>query len=398
MKKGYLVIMLLVVFGLSGCAANAEYEPAGDEYYDSVQNGESESPEIDFTVDTNGGDVINSPDNPVLANRKIIYIANLALISTNPDTVYNNIVDMLSTYDGYIESENISNRKYVVTIRVLSANLMDFVEDIKLEGDVLNYSKTSEDITNSYSTFEARLDALETEHQRILDLIELAVDLDDLLILHDKRVEIETELNQIGLQLATYDSLVDYSTINITITKIENISDILDKTTKPSIYVKDQGTKYLTIQVINQSDEDATIYLKVKQNGELIREYDEEVYGGGSYEFEVTELDSNKVYTFEAYSLEKDHTISNMSTTSAKTESTFITRIASTFNASVNSIVTLFEVLGIMITALLPYAVLGTILFFPARILYRKKIKPANERRKMQSMLSWDGEKKDKKV
>jgi hypothetical protein len=377
MKKYLILILTIVVFTLTGCASNEDaYIYEGDAYNDVALQGTSGTPDHDFDVNANGGEVLNSPDIPVLANRKIIYTANMSLISLEPETVYNNVIGDLVTYSAYIEAENITSTKYVITIRVLSENLMDFVDAIKLEGDVLNYSKTSEDITNAYSTYEARLTALQAEHARILEFIEVAETLDDLLTLEAKRVQLETELNQIGLQLATYDSLVDYSTINLTIIKVEDISDILERTTNPNVYVNQTGTTYFIVEVHNNSEKTATLYLNVKQNGELIREYEEEAYGGGSYKFEVIDLDSNEEYVFEAFSLENNHTVSLISTRVATTESTFATRVGSTFTNSVDSLVSVFQFFGIVITALLPYGIVAGILYYPTRVLYIKVIKP----------------------
>ncbi len=377
MKKYLVLILTIAIFTLTGCGSNEDaYLYDGDAYNDVALEGASGTPNHDFDVNANGGEVLNSPDIPVLANRKIIYTANMSLITLEPETVYNNVIDDLSTYSAYIEAENITSTRYIITIRVLSENLMDFVDSIKLEGDVLNYSKTSEDITNAYSTYEARLTALQAEHARVLEFIEVAETLDDLLTLETKRVQLETELNQIGLQLATYDSLVDYSTINLTIIKVEDISDILERTSNPNVYVNETGTDYLIVEVHNNSEESATLYLNVKQNGELIREYEEEAYGGGSYKFEVIDLDSNEEYVFEAFSLENNHTVSLISTRSAITESTFATRVGSTFTNSVDSLVSVFQFFGIVITALLPYGIVAGILYYPTRVLYIKVLKP----------------------
>ena len=384
MKKFLVVFIIAISVLLSGCSSSEEPDYIeGDPYHDSVDDGVQDTPPLDIEIDDNGGDVVNSPANPVLANRKIIYTANLAMITTDLDLVYANIQDKLGEYDSYVENENLSHTKFVLKIRVKSAELMDFVNDIKLEGEVISYTKTSEDITNSYSTFEARLTALETEYDRTVLLLDSANTLNEIMIINDRLSELEADLNEIGNRLATFDSLVDYSTINLTITKIEHITDILEKTPTPTLYFNEKGTSYVKMEVVNHSDYKITAYLKVKDNGEIVREYEQEIFGEGKYEFSITELDGNKEYTFEVTALESNHTISNRDTETVTTESTFWTRLGTTFTNSIDSVVVLFQGITIFVTAVFPYAVIMTGLFFPTRILYRKKLKPYYEERKV---------------
>ena len=218
MKKIALVIITVTVLLLSGCSSSemeADYVLNTESYRASGTDESGTDGSIDFEDDSSGGDISDFADNPVLANRKIIYIANLAILAEDPNAVYDIILSKLDIYEAYIEEEEITETRYEITIRVLSTNMIDFINDIKDNGELVSYSKTSEDITNSYSTFEARKEALETQHARILELIEIAVNLDDILTLEEERIDIESELNEIGLVLANYDSLVDYSTINI---------------------------------------------------------------------------------------------------------------------------------------------------------------------------------------
>ncbi|QVK21090.1 DUF4349 domain-containing protein [Mycoplasmatota bacterium] len=143
------------------------------------------------TISIESGKVEEVSDIPALENRKIIYTSNLVLESTEPDNVYTNLENRLALYDAYIEQEMITEKRFTLKIRVRSENMKDFVNDIKTDGEVVSYSKTSQDVTTKYSTFESRKEALEAEHKRILELI-----------------EVEADLNYIGSQLSNYDSLI----------------------------------------------------------------------------------------------------------------------------------------------------------------------------------------------
>ncbi len=390
MKKIALVIITVTVILLSGCSSSemeADYVLNTESYRASGTDESGTDGSIDFEDDSSGGDISDFADNPVLANRKIIYIANLAILAEDPNAVYDIILSKLAIYEAYIEEEEITETRYEITIRVLSANMIDFINDIKDNGELVSYSKTSEDITNSYSTFEARKEALETQHARILELIEIAVNLDDILTLEEERIDIESELNEIGLVLANYDSLVDYSTINLVMVKTENVVELLSRSEKPYLEVTSYDVDSISVKVFNTSENTTTLYLVVKENGELVDSYEQEAYGISYLEFDLSDLNPDTTYSFEIYSQELDHSVSLSNLSVITTNKTYLIKVADVFIISYNSLVSVVSFLGLAITALAPFLVVGGIVFFPARVLYVKKIKP---RMKMRETITLD--------
>jgi hypothetical protein len=389
MKRKISLFVLVFVLGLllTGCGSSdkaADYY--GDEYYgdeySSVdgEDGSANAPDISDTdgtdvpgeSSTEGGDVIQSAAIPALVDRKIIYTARLKMNSETPSDIYNSVIDSLDTYSAYVESADITTTRYIVYIRVLSENFTEFVEEIKTTGEVVSFSKTSEDVTNSYSTFEARKLALETQHTRILELIEEAVNLEDILTLEDARFEIETELNQIGSSLANYDSLVDFSTVILTINKVTEEEVVLPKSSSPIVKVLEVTKDTIDLEVHNSSEQSANIYVDLLLNGEFIRQYEETTYGDSTVVFEIDDLKSFKEYTFKVTSITADHRESNVVSRYTTTEKTFINEVANIFIISFNSLVSIVTFLSLAVVAILPYAIVGVALFFPVRILYKK--------------------------
>lgn len=376
-KISLFILLFTAVLLLSGCASKDESpnEYYGDDYgtVDTDPVAPDPVPPVDNTTGSDGGgDVLQSAVIPALENRKIIYTAYLTMDSDEPSEVYNGVLNSLDTYGAYIETESINSTRYVIKIRVLSVNFIDFIEEIKTSGDVKSFSKTSEDITNSYSTFEARKLALETQHIRLLELMAEAVDVEDMLILENALSDIETELNQIGASLANYDSLVDFSTINLTINKTSEEVIVLPKTASPVVRVSDVTKNTMDLEVYNTSEEPATIYVDLLLNGEFIREYEEESYGESTVVFEIDELKSFEEYTFKVVTIAAEHRESNVVTKYATTEKTFFNEIANVFIISFNSLVSIVTFLSLAIVAVVPYVIVGVVLFFPIRILHRK--------------------------
>jgi|GEM_PF-2021122 len=206
MKKLSIIIMVLMAFFYAGCAS--------DDY------GYSEEPTsadtgADYDTDTYSDEEndYDITDNDL--NRKIIYTARLEFLNETPADIYDEILIVIGNYSAYIEDEYISN-DINITVRVLSTELDDFLDEVKAgSGNLISSSIESEDITQSYSTFDSRRIALEAEHARVLELIEEADSISVLLELEKFRGDIEAELNYINSQLSSYDSLVNYSTVRI---------------------------------------------------------------------------------------------------------------------------------------------------------------------------------------
>ena len=133
-------------------------------------------------------------------------------------------------------------------------------------------------MTNQYSTFEARKLALETQHTRILELLADAVDLDTILQLEEARFEIESELNYIGQQLATYDSLIDFSTLDLRIEEATEEIIVLPRADTPVAIITEVTKSSMQLEVYNHMDEAVTIHVDLLQIGRFVREYDQDVY------------------------------------------------------------------------------------------------------------------------
>lgn len=377
MKKYLVIVMLVLTVVLSGCGSKAEmdYEPQ-EEYGFSNEDTELEDNTVIPENPTDqGGDVANDSDVPAFLNRKIIYTANLEMSVMNPTLVYNEVLDTVSTFTAYIEEADITTDNYKVTFRVLSTEFDEFVEALKTSGDLVAYSKTSEDVTNTYSTFEAQKLALETRHERILELIAVAVDLDTILDLEEERYQIEASLNLIGTKLANYDSLVDYSTVTLEISKAVEEIIVLARTEAPNIYISETTKNTITMELYNYSDENVTLHVDAYLNGEFVTEFEENTFSDSKTIVTFEDLKSNQEYTFKVTSLATNHRVSLLEIRRVDTEKTYGNKITNVFGESVSLLSLLFEFLGLAVTALLPFAITATVILVPARIIYLKRKK-----------------------
>ena len=94
--------------------------------------------------------------------------------------------------------------------------------------NVVSNSTYMEDITGSYFDTQARLNALEQEEKRLLELLEKAETLDEIIQLEDRISNVRYEIESLTSQMKIYDKEVAYSTVSIF------LEDVTEYSAKPS--------------------------------------------------------------------------------------------------------------------------------------------------------------------
>ena len=130
---------------------------------------------------------------------------------------------------GYVESQNITgrssgssrNRYAYLTVRVPAQKLDGFIENVSGVTNVVSSSRYVEDITLSYTDTEGRVKALKTEEARLLELMEQAQNMSDLLEIEARLTEVRYQLENYTSTLRLYDNQVDYATVELRVTEVE---------------------------------------------------------------------------------------------------------------------------------------------------------------------------------
>ena len=215
MKKMRWIALLLttvLLLGLlTGCGSAAKMDnegnamaPTGDGIY---ENGSGKE---DITVET---------------GRKLIRTVTIRAETADQDALLADLDQKVAQLGGYVQNKNVSNyqstsRNASLVLRIPADKLDDFVDHVQGETNILSVNESAEDVTMSYVDIQARVSALETEEARLLELIEKAENLSALLQLESKLTEVRTQLEKYKSQLKVYDNLVDYATVNLTITEV----------------------------------------------------------------------------------------------------------------------------------------------------------------------------------
>lgn len=242
MKKmtAILVTLCMLAALLAGCggaskstqafdaAAAAPAEAANGAYYD-MESAKSED-----------GGLTGDTDSTVLPEgRKWIITVNMSAETEDLDALMEALNGKISGLGGYVEDQDsyngsmYSSRRYrsaSLTVRIPAERVDEFTEEMSGIANVVSTNLSREDITLSYVATESRVKALQTEEARLLELMEQAETMADLLEIESRLTDVRYELENRASQLRLYDNQVDYATIYLSIDEVQEYTPIEEPT------------------------------------------------------------------------------------------------------------------------------------------------------------------------
>lgn len=185
-------------------------------------------PVVTGTVSGNGRSAANTASISLPENRKWVITMNLSAETENLDDALEQLTEKITASGGYVESQsyngsarNSSRRSAYITVRVPTDQLDGFVENVSGMTNVVSSSRYVEDITLSYTDTEGRVNALKTEEARLLELMEQAETVSDLLDIEERLTEVRYQLENYTSTLRRYDNQVDYATVSLSLSEVE---------------------------------------------------------------------------------------------------------------------------------------------------------------------------------
>lgn len=225
MKKLFsFLLALLLCLTLAGCSSSSVKSENGSNSYGG--DAAAEAPET--------GDASLQLGE---SNRKLIYHTVVTAETKEYDAAKEKLDNLITQYQGYLESFSFSgysrgdeqeNRSLNYTIRVPSESLFSFLEELEDTVRVVSSNTDMSDVTGDYVDSEARLNALKKEELRLLELLEQAENLEEILQLEDRISEVRYQIENITSQLQVYDDEIAYSTVEL------SLRDVTEYTIRPS--------------------------------------------------------------------------------------------------------------------------------------------------------------------
>lgn len=178
--------------------------------------------------------------NAVTTQRKLIKTVNMDVETREYDKLLASVENKVTELGGYIESLDAYNgstyydyrstRNANMTIRIPKDRLDEFLNTVSDLGNVTNRSENVQDITLTYVDMQSHRDALQTEQERLLQLLEQAESIEDIITIEQRLSDVRYQLESMESQLRSYDNQVDYSTVYLYIDEVEVYTPVEEET------------------------------------------------------------------------------------------------------------------------------------------------------------------------
>ena len=240
MKKQRILSLLAAItltLPLASCSSSSpEFNSYTGSYaksdaaYDYAYPEEAEMAWEDADVGMSGYDSAPSPDpSNDLSERKIIRTATVNFETTGYEAFLESLNTCVADAGGYIESSetygggiysSYSSRSASITVRVPASRYDAFMSSVTEIGAMTYRSESKDDVTMSYIDVESHIRALETEYSTLLEILDKAESLEDVILLQNRISEVNYELDSYKSQLRKYDDLISYCTIHIGVNEV----------------------------------------------------------------------------------------------------------------------------------------------------------------------------------
>lgn len=207
-----LLAIILVLF-LVGCGSKYVAEPNSmvDSYEKQYQTGE----------------VNNVQKEPVLENLKLIKNGSATVKTKDVEKSYNNILALVKEFNGYqtnISKDEGKDHLYIrVEFKIPAESLDAYIEKLNELEDVKYLTIKTKDITNEYYDSEIRLAQLEKELSKYQEFFNNAKSVEEMLQIQYEINRVTSEIESIKGQFKLWDSLIDYSTVNLDISEYDDV-------------------------------------------------------------------------------------------------------------------------------------------------------------------------------
>ncbi len=239
-----LGILAAVCLLFTGCGTAEEsgamkYTEAMDMAYmadmDMVMEAETmaaEAPAKMYSASTTGqtGGNNSAPVENDLANRKLIRNANVNVETKTYDDFVTALEQQMAAHGAYVQNGENSgsaergNRWASYTIRIPESRYTSFLSVVSELGTVTYKSESVQDVTMEYTDVEARIRALEVEHDTLLSILEKCERLEDVITVQSRITEVQYQLDSYQSRLRRYDDLISYCTVYLSVNEVERVT------------------------------------------------------------------------------------------------------------------------------------------------------------------------------
>ena len=244
-----LVLAALLAFSLFACGSKSASPTVSNDRQETANQAPGATPEAGKSESMNGGLTDNKqigvipPDTqqpggaPEGSVRKLIRNASYELETLNYEKSLTDLEALVASSGGYVESSSTTGlgatqREYYdprvasYRVRIPAEGLDAFGEKLGQLGSVTQSSSSVEEITDYYYDTEAHIRNLKVQETRLLELIQKAETLDNLVYLESTLSNVRYQIESLEGTLRRLDSQVSMSTVTITLREVYEYSPL----------------------------------------------------------------------------------------------------------------------------------------------------------------------------
>lgn len=167
------------------------------------------------------------------SDRKLIRTITVTMETLDFDTFSTELEQAVAQAGGYFESSRVSGKSGQseeglvygsYTIRISESALEDFSEKMDGFGNLLSRNENVEDVTLQYSDTEGRIRSLKTQQDRLLELLQDAKNVEDIITIESRLSEVEYELESWQSTKNILDNQISYVTIQLEVSKVQKVT------------------------------------------------------------------------------------------------------------------------------------------------------------------------------
>jgi len=204
--------------------SNVMVQSSRDESYGIKSKNFYESKRIEFTQ---AGSVAQVLD------QKYERVSTISSRSKDYEGDVKNIRTIIEEFKAIVQQENVAGLKgarvLVLSIGVVPDSFEQAVERLKAVGSLLSFEITKTDKTSDYKALEAKRISLEKTRDGLKALRKSSAALADLVTLETRILDIEGQIQDLGVSLGDFDANNSFSTIHVTLSERE------EKTVGPNV-------------------------------------------------------------------------------------------------------------------------------------------------------------------
>lgn len=203
------------------------YEESAEEGYGTETAAAADGASAGAALENKAADELSDTET---TQQKLVYTSRLTVDTTEFDAYADAVRQKVSELGGYIEQSEVSGdaenggRSLYMTIRVPAEKRNELTDTAKSNAKVRSQSESVEDVTLEYVDVQSHIEALQTEQQTLLGLLEKADSIDTTLAIQNQLTEVRYQLESYSSRLKVMQNQMDYSTLELSAYEVTRVT------------------------------------------------------------------------------------------------------------------------------------------------------------------------------